>query len=50
LEDALHWAQFYLEVGFPRRAREYLQRALHIAPDHPKVREVMAVIERALSD
>jgi tetratricopeptide (TPR) repeat protein len=50
LEDALHWAQFYLEVGFPRRAREYLQRALHIAPDHPKVREVMAAIERALSD
>ncbi|MFA0749877.1 MAG: hypothetical protein SLRJCFUN_000280 [Candidatus Fervidibacter sp.] len=50
LEDALHWAQFYLEVGFPRRAREYLQRARQIAPDHPKVREVMAAIERALSD
>jgi Putative Zn-dependent protease, contains TPR repeats len=49
LEEALHWAKFYLEVGFPRRAREYLEQAKTIAPDHPVVQEVSKAIEQALS-
>lgn len=48
LEEALHWAQFYLEVGFPRRAREYVERAYQIAPDHPKVRELADAVNLAL--
>lgn len=50
LEEALHWAQFYLEVGFPRRAREYLIRAKAIAPDHPKVQDISKAIEQALGN
>ena len=49
LEEALHWAKFYLEVGFLRRAREYLEQAKTIAPDHPVVQEVSKAIEQALS-
>lgn len=45
LEEALHWAKFYLEIGFPRRAREYLVQAKAIAPQHPKVRELADSIE-----
>lgn len=48
LEEALHWAKFYLEVGFPRRAREYLAQAKSIAPDHPKVQEISKAVEQAL--
>jgi len=48
LEEALHWAKFYLEVGFPRRAREYLSQAKSIAPDHPQVQEISKAIEEAL--
>jgi len=48
LEEALHWAKFYLEVGFPRRAREYLAQAKSIAPDHPTVQEISKEIEKAL--
>jgi len=50
LEEALHWAKFYLEVGFPRRAREYLNQAKSIAPDHPQVREISRALEQALKD
>jgi len=49
LEEALHWAKFYLEVGFPRRAREYLEQAKTIAPDHPMVQEISKAVEQALS-
>jgi tetratricopeptide (TPR) repeat protein len=49
LEEALHWAKFYLEVGFPRRAREYLEQAKAIAPDHPMVQEISKAIEQALN-
>jgi tetratricopeptide (TPR) repeat protein len=49
LEEALHWAKFYLEVGFPRRAREYLEQAKAIAPDHPMVQEISKAVEQALS-
>jgi Putative Zn-dependent protease, contains TPR repeats len=49
LEEALHWAKFYLEVGFPRRAREYLEQAKAIATDHPMVQEISKAIERALN-
>ncbi len=49
LEEALHWAKFYLEVGFPRRAREYLEKAKAIAPDHPMVQEISKAIEQALN-
>lgn len=49
LEEALHWAKFYLEVGFPRRAREYLEQAKAIAKDHPMVQEISKAIERALN-
>jgi len=49
LEEALHWARFYLDMGFPRRAREYLRQAQEIAPDHPQVCELMSRIEKALS-
>jgi len=49
LEEALHWARFYLEVGFPRRAREYLEQAKAIAPDHPMVQEISKAIGQALS-
>jgi len=48
LEEALHWAKFYLEVGFPRRAREYLAQAKSIASDHPTVQEISKAIEKAL--
>jgi tetratricopeptide (TPR) repeat protein len=48
LEEALHWAKFYLEIGFPRRAREYLAQAKSIAPDHPTVQEISKAIEQAL--
>jgi tetratricopeptide (TPR) repeat protein len=48
LEEALHWAKFYLEIGFPRRAREYLAQAKSIAPDHPTVQEISKTIERAI--
>lgn len=50
LEEALHWAKFYLEVGFPRRAREYLIQARSISPDHPHVQEISKVLEQALKD
>ncbi len=50
LEEALHWAKFYLEVGFPRRAREYLAQAKSIAPDHPQVQEISKTLEQALGD
>jgi tetratricopeptide (TPR) repeat protein len=49
LEEALHWAKFYLEIGFPRRAREYLEQAKAIAPDHPMVQEISKAIEQALN-
>jgi tetratricopeptide (TPR) repeat protein len=49
LEETLHWAKFYLEVGFPRRAREYLEQAKAIAPDHPMVQEISKAIEQALN-
>lgn len=49
LEEALHWAQFYLEVGFPRRAREYLAQAQQVAPDHPQVQELAKAIAEALA-
>ncbi len=49
LEEALHWAKFYLEVGFPRRAREYLTQAKAISPDNPKVLRLAEEIEEALS-
>lgn len=50
LEEALHWAKFYLEVGFPRRAREYLAQAKEIAPDHSQVQEISKAIEQALKE
>lgn len=50
LEEALHWAKFYLEVGFPRRAREYLNQAKSIAPDHPQVQEISKTLEQSLRD
>lgn len=50
LEEALHWAKFYLEVGFPRRAREYLAQAKSIAPDHPQVQEISKALEQALKE
>ncbi|MDW8027099.1 MAG: tetratricopeptide repeat protein [Armatimonadota bacterium] len=49
LEESLHWAKFYLEIGFPRRAREYLAQAQAIVSDHPKVLEMAEEIEKALS-
>lgn len=48
LEEALHWARFYMEIGFPRRAREYLAQAKSIAPDHPSVQEISKAVEDAL--
>ncbi|MCS7187116.1 MAG: tetratricopeptide repeat protein [Armatimonadetes bacterium] len=50
LEEALHWAKFYLEIGFPRRAREYLNQAKSIAPDHQQVLEISKAIEQAIKD
>ncbi len=49
LEEALHWAKFYLEVGFPRRAREYLSQAQAIVPDHPQILELAREIEKAIT-
>lgn len=49
LEEALHWAQFYLDIGFPRRAREYVEQARQIAPDHPQVRAVAIAVEQSLA-
>ncbi|MGQ9462504.1 MAG: tetratricopeptide repeat protein [Candidatus Fervidibacter sp.] len=48
LEEALHWARFYMEIGFPRRAREYLAQAKSIAPDNPSVQEISKAVEDAL--
>lgn len=48
LEEALHWARFYMEIGFPKRAREYLAQAKSIAPDHPSVQEISKAVEDAL--
>lgn len=50
LEEALHWARFYMEIGFPRRAREYLAQAKSIAPDHPSVQEISKAVGDALKD
>ncbi|MCS7192237.1 MAG: tetratricopeptide repeat protein [Armatimonadetes bacterium] len=49
-EEALHWAKFYLEVGFPRRAREYLMKAQTIVPDHTQVLKLSEEIKKALSE
>lgn len=49
LEEALHWAKFYLEIGFPRRAREYLAKAQAIVPDYPQVLKLTEEIEKRLS-
>ncbi len=50
LEEALHWARFYLEVGFPRRAREYVAQAQSIAPDHPQVQELAKAVAEMLEE
>ncbi len=50
LEEALHWAKFYLEIGFPRRAREYLLQAQAIAPEHPQVQDLANRLKAALPD
>lgn len=48
LEEALHWAKFYLDMGFPRRAREYVLQGQAIAPQHPQVQALASAIEKAL--
>lgn len=47
-EEALHWARFYLDIGFPRRSREYLRQAEEIFPDHPRVQALREAIKEAL--
>ncbi|HID06933.1 MAG TPA: tetratricopeptide repeat protein, partial [Armatimonadetes bacterium] len=37
IEQYMHLASVYEESGFPRRARDYLQKALKIDPDNPEV-------------
>ncbi len=48
LEEVLHWAKFYLEMGFPRRAREYVLQAQALAPHHPQVQALASAVEKAL--
>lgn len=37
IEQYMHLASVYEESGFPRRARDYLEKALEIDPDNPEV-------------
>ncbi len=49
LEEALYWASFYLDMGFPRRAREYAERALSLAPNDPRAQQMRHRIEEAIA-
>ncbi|MCS7224314.1 MAG: tetratricopeptide repeat protein [Armatimonadetes bacterium] len=46
LEENLHWAQFYLDMGFPRRAREFWQKARQLAPEDQRVTSLQEQLER----